>query len=582
MAQAAPTISITSPTPGQPVYDVRPTIVVTYSTSDPEVPLNLDSLTVSVNNLNWTAKFSKTDTSATYAISAEDALVAGMLTIEASISDDAGASASATQQYEVFPTLQAVNPSAGRENDEVTVTGLGLDPAPERSVLRFRSPFDANGVDAPFTAVDRASNQGMVRVPGDAVTGPVRLVVNGKPSRETIAFVVPSLIPCGGGVWASMPDGGWLLRQGYWGDPDPHCPPLPNPQEPLVGAIIRIGPDGYGTLLGWSHGLPNEGYVYVEPLIDGNDVALFNIVRPTRYATAMNLEVVHHGVVTRLGVADLPSNGWAYGAFDPKGNLYVAHHTADARLVLKYVSKEQLAAGGSVVPAVVAADLDPVPPETNPQGQPRPAGAFGGMLLSCDGFAYLPFAYNNHRPPAYENYRIRKLALPLAAVVADVEVQDRVLEGVALSCHTNELWGSAMPAPWTTSPPNSDTEYWRAETTSTSIGTPERVEFLLNSGGKRVIVGPRGELYTWYQPGLQGNMIRLRTRVEPCDLGGGVFDARSICREREIEVLPSTTRWKPQKDTTKSIEVYFRGPKGLKPATTLEITDPNGVVLSNQ
>jgi hypothetical protein len=59
----APTIAITSPPPGQALYDVTPTITVTYS-ADPAVQIDLDSLSVRVNGADWAPRFSKTATSA--------------------------------------------------------------------------------------------------------------------------------------------------------------------------------------------------------------------------------------------------------------------------------------------------------------------------------------------------------------------------------------------------------------------------------------------------------------------------------------------------------------------------------------
>jgi hypothetical protein len=66
--------------------------------------------------------------------------------------------------------------------------------------------------------------------------------------------------------------------------------------------------------------------------------------------------------------------------------------------------------------------------------------------------------------------------------------------------------------------------------------------------------------------------------------GGGVSDIFLIQIKQEvnaeINVLPSPTRWKPQRSDD-PIVVDFEGPKGLKPTTTLEIKDSTGNLLAN-
>ena len=44
----------------------------------------------------------------------------------------------------------------------------------------------------------------------------------------------------------------------------------------------------------------------------------------------------------------------------------------------------------------------------------------------------------------------------------------------------------------------------------------------------------------------------------------------------ELTIRPETTRWRPQRSTTGVVEVHFEGPRGLTPATTLQITGPDG------
>jgi hypothetical protein len=67
--------------------------------------------------------------------------------------------------------------------------------------------------------------------------------------------------------------------------------------------------------------------------------------------------------------------------------------------------------------------------------------------------------------------------------------------------------------------------------------------------------------------------------------GGGSHDIFLIQIKQEvrarIDVLPSTTRWKPQRSDD-PIVVEFEGPKELKSTTTLEIKDPADAVLPGQ
>jgi hypothetical protein len=210
-AWAAPSISVVAPPPGQPVYDVQPTMTVTYSTDTPQVPLNLETLRITVNGIDWTAKFTQGTSSATYAVSAVDALVAGTLTVEAFVADPGGGSASATQTYEVFPTLRAVAPSIGSEGSEITVDVLGLDPDPSKNKALFTSRFSAAGAEAALLTVDRATSRGTVTVPEGAVSGNLFVSVNGRQSDP---------LHCADGlphVWPDLTDardGGWQPSSG--------------------------------------------------------------------------------------------------------------------------------------------------------------------------------------------------------------------------------------------------------------------------------------------------------------------------------------------------------------------------------
>ena len=190
-AVAAPSISINSPAPGQPLYNVTPTITVAYSTSG--APLNLASLTIHVNGSLWTNRFTVGPTSASYQVPATEAFVAGRLTITAQIRDQATppVSAAVTQEYDLFPTFQAVTPAVGRPGDTITLRGLGLDPVPDHNQAVFPNPFGSSPILMPFGSVgpvagDPEARQGTAVVPEGSASGSLRLSVNGLQSREQL------------------------------------------------------------------------------------------------------------------------------------------------------------------------------------------------------------------------------------------------------------------------------------------------------------------------------------------------------------------------------------------------------------
>src|SRR5262249_35925785 len=83
---------------------VLPTIAFTYSNDAPDHPLDLGSLRILVNGADWTGRFTKGATGASYAVTAQDALGAGRLTVRATISDAAGVVATVEQAYDVAST----------------------------------------------------------------------------------------------------------------------------------------------------------------------------------------------------------------------------------------------------------------------------------------------------------------------------------------------------------------------------------------------------------------------------------------------------------------------------------------------
>lgn len=100
--------------------------------------------------------------------------------------------------------------------------------------------------------------------------------------------------------------------------------------------------------------------------------------------------------------------------------------------------------------------------------------------------------------------------------------------------------------------------------------------------------GPTGNGSLWDILAFDVSQLLPQGRSSPVLTTGVVGDCLSLVvalvelpPTAPLELLPSTTRWKPQRDTSKNMEINFRGPKGLKPTTTLEITGPDGLAVAN-
>jgi len=126
--------------------------------------------------------------------------------------------------------------------------------------------------------------------------------------------------------------------------------------------------------------------------------------------------------------------------------------------------------------------------------------------------------------------------------------------------------------------------------TTAGLGPPVRVVDLpvsvrANSGW--ISINASGNLYISNPDAI----LLKRSAVSTCD--GGSALPRCM-RGHEIEILTSTTRWRPQKDVTRDasgnpvkpdplnpVVIKFTAPKGFTP-TGLEITDPSGALLGGQ
>jgi len=548
-AQASPTIAVSSPPAGQPLYDLHPTITVGYTSDDPAAPLNLTTLRVTVNGFDWTAKFTTGPDFATYAVTVEDELIAGVLTIAASISDTAGASASTAANYDVFPKLSALAPSTAEAGDTISLMASGLDPVAGRN----KALLTPNGLTAALSDVDRSTGTGRFTLPAGTTTGDVGLEVNGKVARERIRLSVPSVVPNCGGIRSlfATADGGWLVT--YGADPfkpvDPQCPPA-QIVDYLKWRFVKVTPAGELLPL---------------PVPAGNGLGFdVRIIPDKRRSDAAILRRNFSlPVVVRYKDVDTFLSGWVYAAdFDRDGNLFVVFYNGGFRIYR--VSKEALAQGGDAALGEPIAQL------------PVQFGGLGpyGFVVSCDGFAYAVVNLQLNNYP-WVQPRIFKVDLAARAVVGDrlLGVGEE-LHNLALSCQTNELWS----ARFLNVQENTSAAIARTEVTPNGFGISADV-FVTPAAAFPigVAVGVGGTVY--FQTGTNA-ILAKRGAINACPVPTG---ALPVCEtpEQAIMILPSTTRWKPQRDTTKPIDVIFQGPKGLQPTTTLLITDPDGGQVVN-
>ena len=242
---------MTSPVAGEPVASAGVTVIISYSSDDPGMPLNLDSLTVAVANNGIDVAGTLTTTESQASFVPATSLVAGILSVQASFTDEGGSTASVGQSYEVLPTLGALSPGTGLAGDIVTVGGLGLDPATTNNVLSFASALHPQGISSAFRTVDAAAESGTVEVPAGATTGVAFLVVNGKRSREGLPFAVPPPLPECGDVksFRALEDGGWIASYAVnsAAGRDPLCPPLPIGGVPAQ--VVHVRPSGQRPVL---------------------------------------------------------------------------------------------------------------------------------------------------------------------------------------------------------------------------------------------------------------------------------------------------------------------------------------------
>lgn len=416
LAGAAPVIDIVAPAPGEPVHGGTPLVTVTYSAPTPGV--NLDTLQVLVNGADWTARFSKSASSASYQVTSADALVAGTLTLEASIRDAAGVLATTAHSYALHPSLATVAPARGAVGIVVTVSAQGLDPLADHNILLFPSAQVGPPLRVPFTTVDPGSGTGEAIVPAGTRSGEVGLEVNARVAQTGKLFLVAGNYVSCGMPWDMrfFANGDILmLYSRYYGVigahtadlalADPECYLFDYGITQNRSVLARLTPtrgmsvlrhmwpaQGHddGAILGIAMSKDGQRYAYME-----RDTLTW--VESARYSVRTNNN-------TSVGLIGVAPRAWDFidtalseyhpipMDFDTAGNLYfAAFHEPEilqeARLKLYRISAALLASGSNGVMPEVVRTFNEYRFWIPPTG----AGSVGptGLRIGCDGTVYL-------------------------------------------------------------------------------------------------------------------------------------------------------------------------------------------------
>jgi PKD repeat protein len=149
-----PKINITYPSDGAFLNTTTPTITITFS--DEDSGINNKSFNVKINGVDSSSLFTVTKTGATYKVTSD--LPVGNNTITASISDNAGNTASATSNFTigVLRAIPGASPTSGLAPLTVHFTTDGEDPF--GTIVAFRWDFDGNGTWDTYDTVARDIN----------------------------------------------------------------------------------------------------------------------------------------------------------------------------------------------------------------------------------------------------------------------------------------------------------------------------------------------------------------------------------------------------------------------------------------
>jgi hypothetical protein len=574
-------IQITSPSQND-IYTVAPTFTVTIASDDPSRPLDLGSFRAYGGPQDWSQRFAVGPDSATHTVT--EPLVAGEFTLSVSISDvppegGTAQAANASRTWLVHPNLTALSPVSGEPSAQIHVAADGLDPNPANNRLVFYSFLQRDGVPAVLSSVEGTT--GVVSVPHGAMSGDVFVEVNGVQSRNSLFFSVPLEVPDCGTFWQmlSLPDGSTLVAYEWYapwaGGNDRTCPTLPEHSNYGRGrAVLRKYPDGQLKLLEYSRVDPWYGvYRNVEGIARDpqGEPAVVLTYKPTYFSPQGVTFVAYKTLPNRPTIVTNVKDATGV-SFDRDGNLYLLHPQGLS---------------------MVSADMLPSETPIEAMHLIGPGVGKGLLAVGCDGFAYASDREGANTGPVWYDATIKKIDLQTHTVVAEAHYSQTRVLSLTTSCRDNSVfvlghvgdWGEARFFELPSAPRDAPFQQFFAEV---PIFTSWMNWAGLDESGRFVATSwdTYGEIY---------RIEPCRTSLGysavscPCDGGSGAiprgasgsFAAASAdsCELPVINIVPSTTRWRPQRDTASpsgDIAVKFTSSVALQSAT-MSFSGPSSV-----
>ncbi|MDH5647286.1 MAG: hypothetical protein OEZ01_14840, partial [Candidatus Heimdallarchaeota archaeon] len=485
--------------PSGPVTDgeerlttLTPTIVIDYA---PMLgALDMTSLLITVNGVDWTGRFSVGENQASYSVGEAERWSGGSTCVFVSLADVWGNVSTRERCYVIVPVLYDLTPTKGPEGTELTLSVWGLDPDVTANEGVFTGLFEPE-VSAPFATVDMVQYQGTILIPDQAATGPVRVRVNGRKSISARALTVEATWPqCNAYLdeVRALADGGFVVLYGEYDkvQSDKRCPAID--QEFIYYLAARIWPDGSMTVLWTSHPTINGGIHLEAVTVDktGLKPAVVGVTYPCCDGPERFVQIQYGGKFSELY---LPNWSWFEAAdFDGAGNLYLVYVRAHPRTVeIVRITAASLAQGGAVVSEmVISGGLESEPPECT-----RWARAFA---VDCNGRAYLAVEPQNRSAACDDDNilwtaRIHTLDLHGGVVLDTQIVPDSDVEDLNVTCESQEVLGMT---------------YRRSQVEQIWRQTPDGTEILRAFPGPWTDVpwlaelGPDGRLYLGWADGM--------------------------------------------------------------------------------
>lgn len=562
-ALVMPSIAVVSPGDGS-VVGPTALIRVAYSGEG----LDPSTFRIDVRGEDWTPRFSVSATEATYQPTSDQPLIAGPMAIEASVSTLSQESASTSASFSVAATLVAVSPDEGRVGDLVEIIAVGLDPLPAKNaVVMLRAGASPPNIVAAFEEVAPDGKSGKVRIPRGARSGPLSIRVNGIDSPETLPFFVKTVVPkCGnledfdfaanGDIFAVYTQPDTVLR-------DPLCPAPLIPGAPSYALIIHEN----GAM---DRVIEGTSAVAIMGSVVDKSGRIGAFVTRTRLDTGSYQWRVKWWKDGDLQVSVLLSglNSAFTGCctfnfpldFDQENRLYLMAQNRLARVTIP-----------------VNDDLPDEPEVTRPIEFIGPTYGFEAVFaIDCDNKAYVAHHHDLNTPPNYIGYNLTQVDLRTGAGTAIEGADQRWALDMDVSCSAGKVYVSQFTSAYGIL----DVEVVEVGQASTSIlGGMTDV-----SDNPLLKIGPQGELLMTvgdfeagykYRPGGGRTVVALDAEpIAGCDSSGPLaFCTRVVDK---LEILPTTTRWKPQRSDA-PMKIVFSGPAGLDLSTVrLEVVAPGG------